>query len=156
MNQCHYVENAWVFTSVFHGTAKCNKTHRIGRTWEIGTHKFPIIWVLFLPCDSHPTVYFITWEIHGFPHQFFIVWAMAFRLICRSIIFSTCSKNWSFFQRTYRKKPDKVDPVKKVNSRRAGMKANYIKEKRGSECNFIQKEEYKYILGKSISVYQST
>ena len=27
----------------------------------------------FLPLDSHPMVYFIIWEMHGFPHQFLIV-----------------------------------------------------------------------------------
>ena len=81
---------------------------------------------------------------------------MAFRFIWRSIIFSTCSKNWSFFKRTNRKKPNKVDPVKKSIPDALKLKANYIKEKRRSECNFIQKEEDKYILSKSISVYQST
>ena len=28
----------------------------------------------FFPSDSHPMVYFITWEIHGFSHQFLIAW----------------------------------------------------------------------------------
>ena len=27
---------------------KCNKTHVMGRTWEIGTHTFPIAWVFFI------------------------------------------------------------------------------------------------------------
>ena len=27
----------------------------------------------FFPSDSHPMVYFIIWEMHGFPHQFLIV-----------------------------------------------------------------------------------
>ena len=27
----------------------------------------------FFPLDSHPIIYFIIWEIHGFPHQFLIV-----------------------------------------------------------------------------------
>ena len=40
------------------------------RSWETGTHTFPIVWVLF-PLDSHPMVYFITWELHGFSHQIF-------------------------------------------------------------------------------------
>ena len=69
--------------------------------WEIDTHTFPIIWVLFpirfpsygilhymknagvsqsisllgafFPLDSHPMVCFIIWKMHGFPHQFLIV-----------------------------------------------------------------------------------
>ena len=55
---------------------------------------------------------------------------IVFRLICRSIIFSTCSKNWSFFKRTNRKKPDKVDLVKKVNSRRAGIASKLYQGKK--------------------------
>ena len=27
----------------------------------------------FFPSDSHPTVYFIIWEMHGFSHQVLIV-----------------------------------------------------------------------------------
>ena len=27
----------------------------------------------FFPLDSHPLVYFIIWEMHGFPHQFLIL-----------------------------------------------------------------------------------
>ena len=42
--------NAWVFPSTCHSTGKCNKTHPMGKTWEIGNHTFPIAWVLF----SHP------------------------------------------------------------------------------------------------------
>ena len=40
------------------------------RTWKIGTHTFPIVWVLFFPLDSLSMVYFITCEIHGFSNQF--------------------------------------------------------------------------------------
>ena len=39
--------NAWVFPSISHSTGKCNKTHRMGKTWEVGNHTFPIVWVLF-------------------------------------------------------------------------------------------------------------
>ena len=39
--------NAWVSISISHSRGKCNKTHRMRRTWEIGTHTFPIVWVLF-------------------------------------------------------------------------------------------------------------
>ena len=31
----------------------------------------------FSPYDSHPTVYFSIWEMHGFPHQFLILWENA-------------------------------------------------------------------------------
>ena len=58
----HHMRNAWVSPSIFHSTGKFNKIHRfnkinahglilfwfkqnhsMGRTWEIGTHRFPII-----------------------------------------------------------------------------------------------------------------
>ena len=60
------MENAWVSPSISHSTRKFNKTHHMGRTREIGTHTFPIVWVLFFPVDSHPMVYFIICEIYGF------------------------------------------------------------------------------------------
>ena len=31
----------------------------------------------FFPLNSHPMVYFITWEMHGFPHHFSITWENA-------------------------------------------------------------------------------
>ena len=52
------------------------KTHCMRRTWEIGIHTFPIVWLLF-PLDSHSMVYFIICEIHGFPHQFPVAWENA-------------------------------------------------------------------------------
>ena len=105
---------------------KCNKTHGMGKVWEIHNHTFSIAWVLFyhpipilcytstygkcmgfpinfphygkmqqnpwygeslgnrylyfshsmgafFPLDSHSMIYFIIWEMHGFPHQFLIV-----------------------------------------------------------------------------------
>ena len=61
--------NARIFPSISHNMGKCNETHCMGKVWEIGTHSFPIVWVLF-PSDSHPMVYFIIWEMHEFPHQF--------------------------------------------------------------------------------------
>ena len=35
----------------------------------------------FSPYDSHPTVYFVIWYMHGFPHQFPIVQENATKLI---------------------------------------------------------------------------
>ena len=35
----------------------------------------------FFPLNSHPMAYFIIWEMHGFPHQFLIVWENATKLI---------------------------------------------------------------------------
>ena len=61
--------NAWVSLYISHSTGKCNKTHGIGKVWEIGTHTFPIVWVLFFPLDSHLKVYFSIWEMRGFPHK---------------------------------------------------------------------------------------
>ena len=51
------------------------------RTWEIGTHTFPIVWVLFFPLDSHSMVYFVICKIHGFPFQFPIAWENALKSI---------------------------------------------------------------------------
>ena len=66
----HHMGNAWVFPSISHNTGKCNKTHCMGKTWEIGNHTFPIVWVLF----SHPIP--ILWytssygKCMGFPINF--------------------------------------------------------------------------------------
>ena len=38
----HDIGNAWVFYSISHSIGKCNKIHRVGSVWEIGTHTFPI------------------------------------------------------------------------------------------------------------------
>ena len=43
----HHMRNALVSQLISHSTRKCNKTHRMGRTWEIGAHTFPILWALF-------------------------------------------------------------------------------------------------------------
>ena len=43
----HYMGNAWFSLKIFHTMERCNETHYIGRTWQIGTHNFPIVWVLF-------------------------------------------------------------------------------------------------------------
>ena len=48
----------------------------MGKAWEIDSHTFSIKWGFF-PLDSHPVVYFIMWEMHGFSHQFPIAWEKA-------------------------------------------------------------------------------
>ena len=61
------------FPSDFHHPMVCFITWvngKLGRTWEIGTHAFPIVWVLFSMSFPSYMVYFITWEMHGFSHQF--------------------------------------------------------------------------------------
>ena len=58
----------WVSPSISHTTGKCNKTHRMGRTWATGAHTFPIVSALFFSLDSHFTVCFIKCEIHVFSH----------------------------------------------------------------------------------------
>ena len=45
-----HMRNAWVSPSIYHSAGKCYKTLRMGWTWEIGTHTFSIVWVIF----SHP------------------------------------------------------------------------------------------------------
>ena len=57
----HHMGNAWVFPSISHSTGKCNKTHCMRRTWEIGTHTFPIKWVLF--SRSIPILWYTS--LHG-------------------------------------------------------------------------------------------
>ena len=47
INESYQMGNAWVLPSIPHSTEKCNKAHCIGRTWEIGTRTFPILWLLF-------------------------------------------------------------------------------------------------------------
>ena len=72
INESHHMENAWVFPSISHSMGKCNRTHLWGESgklviiisYSMGT---------FFPFDSHPMVYFIIWEMHGFSHQFLIV-----------------------------------------------------------------------------------
>ena len=43
----YYMGNVWVLPTVSDSMKKCNKTHRMGRAWEIGTHAFSIVWTLF-------------------------------------------------------------------------------------------------------------
>ena len=40
-----YMRNVWVSPSISHSMGKCNKT--LGKSWEIGNHTFPIVWVHF-------------------------------------------------------------------------------------------------------------
>ena len=46
-SESHHNGNAWVFPSISHSMGKCNKIHHMKRTWEIGTHTFPKVWLLF-------------------------------------------------------------------------------------------------------------
>ena len=49
---------------ISHNMGKCNKTHGMGKVWEIDSH------TCFFPLDSHHhLVYFIMCETHGFSHQ---------------------------------------------------------------------------------------
>ena len=72
----HHMGNAWVSSSIFHSTGKCNKTHRMGRTWEIGEKNSYISRGMdaVFSVDSHFMVWFITWERQVFSHQFPITW----------------------------------------------------------------------------------
>ena len=66
----HHMGNAWVFPSISHSTGNCNKTHCMGRTQEIGTHTFPIVWVLFshlIPILWHTSLH---GKCMGFPINF--------------------------------------------------------------------------------------
>ena len=59
----HHMGNAWVSSSIFHSTGKCNKTHRMGRTWEIGEKYsyFSGSMDAVFPVDSH----FMVCSSHG-------------------------------------------------------------------------------------------
>ena len=53
-----------------------NKTHHgMEKVWEIDTHTFPIVWLLFshqIPIILWYTLAYIC-KMHGFPHKFPIV-----------------------------------------------------------------------------------
>ena len=76
-NQCHHMGNARIFASISHSTGKCNKTHdmweSLGNWYSYFSHGNSA----FPPLDSHPMVYFIIWEMHGFSHQFPKLWENA-------------------------------------------------------------------------------
>ena len=38
INRCHHMGNAWVSSYISHSTGKCNKTHGMGKVWEIDNH----------------------------------------------------------------------------------------------------------------------
>ena len=59
----HHVGNEWASPMMSHSTRKCNKTHRMGRTWGIGNHTFPEYGYFFWYTSSHGKL---------FPHQFSI------------------------------------------------------------------------------------
>ena len=78
--------------------------------WAIGTHFSHQHMGTFLPSDSHLMVYFTTWEMHGFSHQFLIalenaakstLWTLM--LFFHSMIVPTCFKIWWFLERENRK-----------------------------------------------------
>ena len=113
-----HMGNRWVFSSISHSIEKGMKSHRMEKYWEIGYRKNPakpivcgelgkLVLIFFLqyrcffPLDSHPMVFFTTWEMRGFSFQFLIARENAakpnlcgLRLFFRSIIVSTCSKIW--------------------------------------------------------------
>ena len=43
INQCHHMGNAQIFASISHSKGKYNKTHVMGKVWEIDTHTFPTV-----------------------------------------------------------------------------------------------------------------
>ena len=80
--------NAWVFPSISHSTGKCNKTHHMERTWEIGTHIFPVVlWLLF--SYSIPNFDPISNCMNGFYFLFFHLLTQIWRylLIYCSLLF---------------------------------------------------------------------
>ena len=43
----HDIGSEWVFSSISHSIGKDSETHQMRKAWEIGSHIFSIIWVLF-------------------------------------------------------------------------------------------------------------
>ena len=66
----HHMRNGSVSPSISHSTWKSNKIYRMGENLENWWSHFSHNMGAFFPLDSHPMLYFITWEMYGFPHQF--------------------------------------------------------------------------------------
>ena len=62
--------NALVFSSISHNFGKVSENHR--NWFPYFFHKMGA----FFPLYSHPVVYFIIWEMHGFSHQSPMAWEM--------------------------------------------------------------------------------
>ena len=120
----------------------------------------------FLRPDSHPVIYFITWEMLRFPHQFPIALENAAKSIelrePGKLVPILSPKYGHFFPSDSHPMvsptPWKMHgfshqfPIASIPDT-FGLKAKYIKKRRGHGCHFIKKEEYKYTLGKSIPPY---
>ena len=120
----------------------------------------------FLQPDSHPVIYFITWEMLKFPHQLpralenvaksielkepgklvpilspkYGYFFHQIPILCYLLLHGKCIA--FFHQFPVASIPDTLE-----------LKVKYIKRRRGHGYNFIKKEEYKYTLGKSIPPY---
>ena len=91
----------------------------------------------FFPSYSHPMVYFIIWEMHGFPHQFLIVRENATKLT----VWDETGKLVLilFFLKKEKPIPGTLE-----------FKAKYNKRRKRNGCNFTKNKEYKYISDKSM------
>ena len=47
MHEFPHIENTWVFSSISHSMGKGSKTHLMGQAWDIGSHTFSIVRLLF-------------------------------------------------------------------------------------------------------------
>ena len=122
----------------------------------------------FSPFESHPVVYFITWEIHGFSHQFPISLedaAKSIELKEPGKLVPILSPKYGYFfpsdsHPTVSPAPWKMHglshqfPIASIQDT-LELKTKYFKRRTGHGCNFIKKEEYKYILCKSIPPSQN-
>ena len=61
ISESHHMENTWISHQSHTGRENATKTYRMKSNWEIGTHIFPIKWVLF----SHPTLILWYTSSHG-------------------------------------------------------------------------------------------
>ena len=120
----------------------------------------------FLQPDSHLVIYFITWKMLRFPHQFLIALENAAKSIeLRELgkLVPILSPKYGYFSPSDSHPmvfptPWKMHgishqfPIASIPDT-LELKAKYIKIRRRHGCYFIKKEEYKYTLGKSKPPY---
>ena len=58
------------FPPISHSARKCNSGEIVGNWYSY----FSCSMCAFFPNESHPMVYFITWDIQGYSYQFLISW----------------------------------------------------------------------------------
>ena len=78
----HHIEKAWLFLWIPKTYEKWSKTHPVMKTWDINNHTFHIEGSV-LSSNSYRLRYYITFELHGFSHEFPRAWKKARKSILR-------------------------------------------------------------------------